>query len=179
MKYIAIIMLTFLVFQARSQSLDTLDSKYLVALIYLKTNEKAKSAIKRSFRYLIKKREKCINFNVSNQVDYLGIWYFYGQLKQNNYGIPEEFIENSSLYDEKYKFDSYQNNSLGKLINKPDTRLYLTFSKPVKNHLVAEILDKEVSKSKKYKLGASVQFLFKFNKDGLIEDVIYSGGVYD
>lgn len=156
----------------------SIDDKYLVSLIYLKSNKNAVSKIKKTFSYLTKKKDKCIDFNVSDQISFLPILFFGDQLEKQDIGIAFELVKDRNLYKEKFNFETYSLPYLKELIDRSDSRLILTFSKPIDNYLIAEFLDSELNISD-IKMGHALQFLFKFSEEGLIEKVLYATPHYN
>jgi|GEM_PF-1517487 len=171
--------LLILFIRGNSQSLSLLDNKYLIAIIYLRTNENINSEIKRIFRRPSKKKNKYAEFNISDQITFLNIWYHRAALKSNNLGIEPKLINDPNLYAAKYEFKSYNNELLGSLVKKPESNLYLTFSEPVEDYLLAEMTIYDPKTFPGIKMGKAMQFFFKFNSNGLIESVLYTGVQYN
>ena len=65
---------------------DSIDSKYLHALLYLKTNEFVNSEIKRVFSNTvkIKKREKIVDFRVRTEIQFISIYGFEDKIKHSS-----------------------------------------------------------------------------------------------
>lgn len=164
---------------AKSQSND--ECRYLMALTYLRTNTQINEEIKGLFSRikLIKKKDKFVEFHLSNRVDFLSITGFKEDLDSTNFGIGKELINNYKLYHEKYFFESFRSEFLRRIAEPNESKLFLTFSKPVENYLVAEIgnFDPELYQTKKFGLGMKI--FFKFDSSGLIENVLYARSAYN
>ncbi len=158
---------------------DSINNKYLVSLIYLKSNKAINLEIKKTFPHAVKKREQYIEFNLREEIMFLPIYFFENQLIKKNFRIEKEFITTRSLYNKRYGFSSYQYPLFGKLLEKSDSKIVLTFSEPIEDYLVAEMLDARLNLGSAIKMGPAIQFLFKFNDAGLIEDVLIASCVYN
>jgi hypothetical protein len=167
----------FFVIAVKSQSND--ECKYISVLTYLRTNVHANEEIKIIFNRFIKKKDKFIEFNLSNRIDFIGIQDFKEDLQSDNFGIDTTLINNARLYRVKYFFDSYRSDFLKKIIQQPmESKLFLTFSKPIDNYLIAELgnFDPDINVTTKF--GKGLEMLFKFDSSGLIEAILYRGVTY-
>ena len=157
---------------------DSIDSKYLHALLYLKTNEDVNKKIKWTFKksLKLKKKEKFVDFHIQKEIRFMNINQFESELKKKDYGIKEdkELLDDFKLYTEHYDFANYEEDRLGELISSPDSDLVLVFSKPTNNYLIAIMLDSRVTRDGKSLLGRSIMFLFVYDEHGLVKDVAFS-----
>lgn len=184
MKQIIIIVLLSSTFFSKvlgQQIENKINNKYLIALLYLKSNKEANIEIKRAFPYLVKKKEKFIEFIVREEMRFLPINFFTDKLKGKNYGIQldQKFLDDQRLYKQQYEFPPYRNNLLNKVIAASESKIILTFSEPINNYLIVEMLDSRLNLSRKLKMGKSIQFLFIFNDEGLIEEVLNTFNHYN
>jgi len=156
-----------------------IDSKYLTALIYLKTNSDINKEIKK-FKNQWLKKEKVKNnnveqFNISKFISYLPIPDLKIELN-DNYSRTD-----SKLHREKYYFDLEENILLQKLIPNSQSQLYLLFSKPIDNYLIAEfminITGNEIDMVK-YKDGPTMHLLFVFEENNIVKEVFISRSYY-
>jgi hypothetical protein len=177
MKYIVLIVLVVNFFSHKmcAQS-SSLDEKYLIALLYLKTNKNINKEIKKNFKKSIKftKKEKIIDFNLSSKIEFIPInWFEEVYIKDS---LQRETIINIDSFNIKYKFITYENKVVPRLFNNDNNNsLYLTFSKPVKNILLGELkvnYDKKINNSG-LKIGRAMQFLFIFDNTGCIKKVLH------
>ena len=166
---------------------ESLDEKYLVALIYLKSDIDINSEIKKTFQnwQTSLQKEKYVNFNISKRIEFLSLLWFEKELKTGLYNVDSTHYTNLDIYYEKNYFSFFCNDRISKLVSSQEkkNKLYLTFSKPVDNFLLAEICvnyypeysDKHGSGKK---MGNAIQFLFIFNENGLIENVLHKSFHY-
>lgn len=161
------------------------DTKYLKALIYLKTNTSINEKLQVFQKKWIKKnnsRKKCfVEFNLAQDVDFMPIFDFRNKIDYSKCDLDKELIEDMYLYKEKYFFESFKIPLFRELVSENSSRLYLTFSKPVGNYLIAEF--KVRDKNYKYdmpvlKNGPALHLLIFFN-DGAISDVYTAGSYYN
>ncbi len=94
-------------------------------------------------------------------------------------GITEEMKNDEKLYYNKYFFESFISDFLQKLAQSNESKLFLTFSKPVENYLVIELGNFDPKINLKSKYGKAMLMLFKFDSSGFIENVLYSGVAYN
>ena len=153
------------------------DCRYLSALLYLHTNIKVSETIKLNFPKVTNKKEKYVEFHLANRVDFIGISPFKKGITSSDFKIDEESFDNN-LYYKKYFFESYRSEFLKKLNVPNESKLYLRFSKPIENYLIAELgsYDPEIYRTAKF--GFALLFFFEFDSNGLIENVLYSGLTY-
>lgn len=155
------------------------DCKYLTVLTFLRTNKAINEKIKKFFPKHINKKDKYVEFNISNRIDFIGISSFKERLKEKKYSIENDLIDDSGLYYKKVFFESFKSDFLENLIEHNNSKLYLTFSKPIKDYLVVELGDFDPAINLRVKYGKGMQMFFKFDSFGKIEDVLYSGAIYN
>jgi hypothetical protein len=165
----AVIILGLFLIQNISFCQDDIDGKYLMALLYLKTNEDINKEIKTYIQTNSKKKEKFINFKVSSRIEYIRFNYFDDILKNKEFGIDSTLFEDHLLFDSAFTFPPYEVSGLDDIIDSKNSKVILYFSKPMDNLLVAEIRH-ENSNFGKYKMGNVVILLFIF-KGNLIDEV--------
>lgn len=162
-----------------SQEITQIDSKYLTALIYLKTNNNINKEIKKFRKHWIKKEKVKSNnieeFNISKYISYLPIPKIEGNLDEDSLKID------SKLHREKYYFDLEENILFNKLIPKSNSKIYLLYSKPVKNYLIAEfminITGSEIDMVT-HKDGPAMHLLFIFDENNIVKNVYISRSYY-
>ena len=168
---------SFFINSVKCQSND--DCKYLSVLVYLRTNKAVNDQIKQSFPALTKRKDKYVEFSISDRVEFIGISDFKRNPDINTFGIDSPLINNNQLYYNKYFFTSYTLKFLNKAMEQPEqdkVGFYLTFSKSIDDYLVTELtlMDPRIH----HHMGNTMQMLFKFNSDGLIEKCIYAWAAY-
>lgn len=163
-----------------AQKVDHLDSKYLTALIYLKTNSNVNNEIKKFRQHWLKKeknRENTEDFNLSKYVSYLPV----PTLKKivNSHNIIEIDKNEHRI---KYYFDMYENELFNELFPKNQSKIYLLFSKPIDNYLVAEFMinstGEEIDLSLN-KQGPAMHVLFIFGENGIVKDAYIASSYYN
>jgi len=180
MQYISIFLFLFPLFiKANAQTIS--EDRYLLALIYLQTNEEINAEIKRIFPKVSRKKDSFVKLQISDRISFLRLLYFRDQLTKNNYRINSNLISNSKMYYDKYYFKPYEDKLLKSIssFGSNDSPLFLTFSKPVDNYLVAEISRFNPKEMTSIKFGKAMQLFFKFDANGFIEDVLYTGCQYN
>lgn len=181
LKQASLLFILFLLAGLSSEGQSNDDCKYLMVLTYLRTNVKANQEIKTVFSRMkvARKNDRFVEFNLSDRIDFLGIDLFKKQLDSTNFGISQEFINDPYKYYEKYFFKSFRSDFLKRTMERNDSKLFLTFSKPVNNLLIAELgyTRPEVKEIRKF--GLAIQFLFKFDSTGQIENVLYASTAYN
>jgi hypothetical protein len=149
-----------------------------MVLNYFHTNAEVNEKIKHFFPTLIKKKDRYIEFKVSDRIDFHSIRHFYEQLKSKNLGISQDLLDPSYFY-KRYYFTSFNSVFLKKLLILNDSKLFLTFSKPFDKYLIVELGNFDPMLNRRVKFGKAMQVLFKFDSVGLVEDVLYSGVAYN
>ena len=180
MKFVLILIsFLFLAEASMSQSVD--ECKYLSALTYLRTNANINERIKGLFSRIkiINKKDRFVEFNLSNRVDYLSIYDFKETLNSKDFGISKELINDNKLFYTKYFFESFRSEFLKKIIDSNESKLFLTFSKPFDNYLLAIIGNSNPDLTGTFRMGLGMTILFRFNSSGLVEDVLCSAAAFN
>ena len=175
-----LILITFPLFllgiSAKSQSQD--ECKYLMVLTYLRTNTRINDQLKALFfRHKKERRNKIyVDFELSKKVEFIGLNYFKDSVSNEELGINKELISNNDLYLAKYFFQPYESKFLDKLLISNDSGIYLTFSRPVGNYIVAAMgnMNPEINGGVN-KFGLSMTMLFEFDSLGIVSHVFYYG----
>lgn len=169
----------FITVISKSQSAD--ECKYLMILTYLRTNTQINEQIKGLFSRIkiTKAKDKYVEFNLSNRIDFLNIYDFKEELNSKNIEISKELINEPKLYSKNFFFESFRSEFLKNIMQQNDSKLFLTFSKPVDNYLVAIIGNSNPELTGTFRMGLGMKMFFKFNSAGLIEDVLYSSAAYN
>src|SRR5690606_33401608 len=98
---------------------------------------------------------------------------------QNNNNIIEI---NKNEHRIKYYFDMYENELFNELFPKNQSKIYLLFSKPIDNYLVAEFMinstGEEIDLSLN-KQGPAMHVLFIFGENGIVKDAYIASSYYN
>jgi hypothetical protein len=156
---------------------DTIDKKYLVSLLYLKSDKEINHKIRSAF-YFSDTSNAAVDFSVHDEIWYHPLYSFSSSLRENNWGIDSSIINSKSLFKERYYFDSIKMPLISKLLPPSDSKILLTFSKPFGNFLLAEMLDGRINSTNTFKTGRAIEFLFLFDENGLIKKVLNNITVY-
>jgi hypothetical protein len=176
--FLTLILLTnFYVF---SQDTTSINSKYLTSLIYLKTNSEINQQIKKFQENWLKKEKlgkyENVDFNISKYITYLPIPYIEVALNDNYLQI-----DNKS-HREKYYFDLEEIEIFKDLIPNRQSKIYLLFSKPFDNYLVAEFVINSTNieiDMVDHKKGPAMHLLFIFDEMGIVKRVYTSYSYYN
>jgi hypothetical protein len=112
----AIICITLTMWSVIALSQNSDDCKYLSVLTYLRTNKAVNKKIKDFFPRKVRKKDKYIDFNLSDRIDFIGISSFKERLKEKKYIIDVELLGNSQLYYKEFYFESYNCDFLKSLV---------------------------------------------------------------
>jgi len=154
------------------------ECKYFEVLTYLHTNRTINEQIKKYSLGIVKLKTKFVEFNVSPWVEFLQIVDFRDRANPDNVSISKELINDDKLFYKKYYFDPFKSHLLDSVIERNESKLYLTFSKPIENFLIAEILNFNSEMLRGAKYGRGVRMLFIFNSTGSIKNVIFNNALY-
>lgn len=149
-----------------------IERKIMLAVIYLKSDKNITKEIERTYSYCLDSTQDYIDFKVNDELWFQSLYYFENKLKGNTRGLDSSLVVNKTLFDNKYSFTPYKLSFLSSIGSFSKGRILLTFSKPFGNYLLAEMLDTGYGASNKYKIGKSFNFLFVFNSQGGVEEVI-------
>lgn len=173
-KYIIVVIaFLFFTFSAKSQTSD--ECKYLTVLIYMQTNTQVNEQVKLFFPRQTKKKDKYVEFNLSALISFVSISNLQERLEK--YMTSDTLLNDSRSFYKKYYFDSFKSEFLENLMEQTDSKLFLTFSKPINDFLLAEINDFEPYGSRRFGKGMTV--FFKFDKTGLVQSVEFGGAAYN
>ena len=146
-----------------------IDSKYLTALIYLKTDTSINQEIQKFKKHWLKKEVNNNDFNLSEYISYMPVPYLDEKLEDNDFEV------NAQLHKEKYYFDTEQNIKFKGLIPFVKSNLYLLFSKPINNYLVAEFaINTTGNEIDMIENGPIIHLLFIFDENDLVKNLYVS-----
>jgi hypothetical protein len=168
MRILILAIFTFGAIQVKCQ--DSIDRKYLVSLLYLKSNKDIINKIKQTF-FNSGTSNDSIEFVIHNELWFHPLYSFNFYLKQNNWGIDTTIIENKKIFYEKYYFEPISVPLISKLLPSTNPKILLTFSRPFENCLIAEILDRRRNSTNQLKTGKAMEILFIFDENDLIKKV--------
>jgi len=155
------------------------ECKYLMVLTYLRTNKKINETIKTFFPKISNKKDKYVDFNLSNRIDFISISAFKDKLNGRDSRINNDLLNDPNLYYKKYFFESFKSEFLDKIFQPNDSKLFLTFSKSVEDYLIVEIGNFNPEVNQKIKFGKGLLMLFEFDTLGVVKDVLISGAAYN
>lgn len=178
MKFIFLLLLS--AFYAASYGQDTVDVKYQAVINFLKSDSASNNRIAKTFEYLPESESRPVKFNIGKEIWYLSLSYFQNELQKNNYGIDSMLIRYDALFKTKYEFNTFELPAVQQLVPANNSNIVLTFSKPFGNYLIAEMLWKSSNgwKRGRFPRGRFITFLFIFNNEGLVSNVLYCSGIY-
>lgn len=122
------------------------------------------------------KKNTIENFNLSPYISYL-------PFPDINLDLTKLKLMDKQQHREKYHFDLERNTLFNELIpNTAHSKMYLLFSKPINNYLIAEFIIKTTDNEidlVKFKTGPAMQLLFIFNENDIVAEVYISRGYYN
>ena len=177
LKMTFIIAMLFISFNVQSQDID---SKYLMAIIHLKSDVELNKNIKTFFKREIRRKSKFVPFDVSDRISFIGIEPFKDSVlsNQNKFDFETEILNELGDFQKKYYFKSVENKLLNNLLPITDDNLVLTFSKPIGNFLVAQVAHRNMSYSG-IRFGKGFVILFLFDENGMIAKTFEQTFVYN
>lgn len=172
MRYLFLFLFSFS-FAQQSQKVDSLDNKFLTALLYLKTNNDINQKLVGFHNKWISekklKKNQIVNFNLLEYVCYLP--------------IPDLNIEVDQLVNRtQKKFEIEHHKLFDGLVPKSSSKIYLIFSKPQSNYLVAEFVINSSGQEIDLidnKTGPAFHLLFLFNEYDCVDKVFISYSYYN
>ena len=171
---------TFLLLGSIPYNEEAVDNKYLQAIIYLKINKDINDKMKKAYPSFTDKKSKFVELNISNRIEYLDIYHFQSDLRKDNCGIDSIYIEDIHAHEEEYSFPPFYDERFRKIIPPNKGKLYLIFSKPIDNYLIARIIfDSPEALGHQTNVGKVMPIFFKFDEEGLIEKVFYTFYAYN
>ncbi|MBN8687590.1 MAG: hypothetical protein J0M10_11235 [Chitinophagales bacterium] len=153
--------------------------KYLAVVSYIRTNYAVNDKIKLFFPHAAKKKQLFVEVGLYEKISFLNISGFEVRLKEKKYILDEKIITNPNLYYDKYYFTPYISSFLEQVKWQSESKLFLSFSKPIDNYLIAEITDFNPGKYGGSKFGKGMKMFIKFNTMGLVEDILYTGAIFN
>lgn len=148
-------------------------AKYLSAAVFLRSNAQLNDSIKKVFPKLAKRRRDFAPVNITDDVQFIGLDEFNTQIK-STYIAPASSLKISpSEFKAKFQFTSYKLPLLENLVIFPDSKLFLTFSEPAENFLMARI----TTYIPNIRMGQVMYVLFIFDENDVVEDVILSSAI--
>jgi hypothetical protein len=156
---------------------DTINRKYLVALLHLKSDTAIINRMVSTF-YPYETNRTSVEFIVHDEVWFHPLNTFRSFLEENDWGIDKSIISDKKVFEDKYYFEPHKMPLVSLLLPPTNSKLVLTFSKPVGNFLMAEMLDGRVNSTNTFKTGNAIEFLFIFDENGLIKKVFATSPVY-
>jgi len=157
---------------------DAIDKKYLISLLYLKSDKEINGKIRSTFFYHSDTSNAQVEFIVHDEIWYHPLYSFSTYLKENDWGIDSSIIDDKKLFKERYYFEPFKIPLISKLLPPTESKILLTFSKPFGNYLLGEMLDGRVNSTNSFKTGRAIEFLFIFDANGLIKKVLYNITLY-
>ncbi len=155
-----------------------LDRKYLMSLIYLKSSPELNSRIKSVFSHRVDTSQRFVEYNINDAISFLPLFYVLDGLTKEDAGDDSSLVYSRFDYIKKYQFTPFRNPLLKRLSIPNSSKLILTFSKPTKNYLLAEMLDSGNGSDGSFKNGKGLDFGFFFDDKGYIQKVLTAVGTY-
>ena len=154
------------------------DPKKLLAIIHLQTDDEAKQKINAAFPYMKKLNQKEQGFFINQDVWYISLQVFNETIVKHPHGFDSSGLFGRS-FDSIHYFFPYLDTLHSKIIDRKSKRLFLTFSKPIDNILIAELLDSTFIQSPNFRLGYCLRILFVYNDKGMIEKAFYNSAYFN
>jgi hypothetical protein len=128
---------------------------------------------------VLKKKQLFVDFGLYEKVTFLNIAGFEARLKEKKYLLNDTLINNPNLYYKRYYFIPYESEMLRQLKWNTESKLFLSFSKPIDNYLIAEVTDFDPNKYGGSKFGKGMKMFIKLNTVGLVDDILFTGAVFN
>lgn len=157
---------------------DNKDQRYLAALSFLQTSPEAKKEIKQAFPKLLRGKKSCPQLAVDSLVQPIPLYFFDGEIRPEELGLPDSLIKNAQGFNKEYGFEPYVSQYLSLVSMNQQPKMVLIFSRPINNFLVVEILDRRLYTGR-FKQGPALQALFLFNKSNKVADVFFTKTRYN
>lgn len=152
-------------------SAQNLDDKYLLSVIYLKSNKELSQEVVAFFKKDIPKKESEIPFHISDRITFLKIEPFKNDLIDSQI----EFTIN----DKRDEFESFSDSLISQILPADKNNLILNFSKPIDNILVLELTNFDIEATKGARFGRGFRILFSYGQDGLIDKAFWKTFIYN
>jgi len=156
-----------------------IDNKYLLSIIYLRSNLEINKEIKEFFKKDISKNAKYVPFHISNEICYIDIEIFKDSILEFDSKFDAAIIVSKRDFEKEYGFTTFKLEILKNLLPVSDGDLTLYFSKPIGNILVMEFTNFHMSANSGIKFGKGFRILFQFNERGTIENVYRKTFIYN
>lgn len=153
--------------------------KYLAVITHIRTNQTVSEKLKQFFPALVKRKQLFVDFGLCDKVSFLNISGFEARLKEKKYILNDTLINNPNLYYKRHYFISYESDLLRQIKWNTESKLFLSFSKPIDNYLIAEITDFDPGKYGGSKFGKGMKMFIKLNTSGLVDEILFSGAVFN
>ncbi|MEM7374971.1 MAG: hypothetical protein AAF587_40635 [Bacteroidota bacterium] len=147
--------------------------KFLTALFHLQKSEEINKDIKQVYKKYAKMECKTVKINLGSKVRFHKLFSSaYDPSELSRLGADLTFHDNDFI--KQNRFNPFGNPILAGIIEKNDSRLFLTFSKPIDSFLLAEITlyDPGDYSDTFPRHGTIMQILFKYNSQNLVEEVL-------
>lgn len=178
MRVLIIVFSCWLTLNSNAQTTD--ECKFLTALAYMRTNEKFNSLLK---EYLplnkVERKTKYVEFNVSSLVEFVEITEFKNKINYDSVPVERTVFTDDRLFYSKYHFEPFKSDFLEALFEKSQARYTLTFSIPIGNILLVEVLNYENLANRARRFGTGVKILFVFDTRGVIASADLNTIVYN
>lgn len=156
-----------------AQETSRILTKYMSATIYLRSNRDLNDSIKKVFPKLTKKKSDFVSINLTDDIRFQGLEEFELQIESEDL-LPDSLLKiPPQEFNDIYRFNPYKIQILGKLLNFPDSKLFLTFSQPVGNILTAKI----TTYIPNIRMGRVMYLLFIFDEYDVVKNVLCSSAI--
>lgn len=156
-----------------------LDNKYLLSIIYLRSNLEINKEIKEFFKKDISKKAKYVPFHISDEITFIDIETFKDSILEFDDEFDAGILETKGVFEKQYGFKTYKLEILKNLLPVSAGDLTLYFSKPIGNTLVMELTNFHMSANSGIKFGKGFRIIFQFNERGTIENVYKKTFIYN
>lgn len=156
--------------------------EFAIATLTVQNNEELNQKIRELFPKLTHRKRK-IKFKVDTRIEYIPLYNAFENISKKEQILLDSLNNISSPtgrsnYDSVQRFDSYYINELSLLSPEPSANLTLRFSNCRPEYIVAEVLDGRLNFGR-VRYGPVLHILFILDKDGFVDDIIYSSYTYN
>lgn len=156
------------------------DNKYLISIIYIKSNDALKDEIRSFFKKDIPKKSSEISFHVSDKITFIDVYPYRDEIAPIlNSKLGFSVFDSKEGFKKNYMFEPVESGYMKELLPTSSQNLTLQFSKPIDNFLVAELMNFDSNKTNGIKFGKGLRMLFVFNKKGLVDRVYTKSFIYN
>lgn len=175
-----IIIVAILIFKSFSVSAQSVDNKYLIAIIAIKSDQKLDREIRSFFSKDIPKESNFVSLHIAKKISLIDIEPFREEIANiDQSSIDISVFEAEDAFTAMYGFSPFENKILGGLIPAKHENLILYFSKPIGNFLAAELTNFDMDLTSGVRFGKGFRILFQFNQKGLIENIFWRTYIYN